>query len=40
MRWQQRLRIGIAIFGAAFLVLLYLQFRGPRPLGPSPSPRA
>jgi LPS export ABC transporter protein LptC len=38
MRWQQRLRIGIAIFGAAFLVLLYLQFRGPRPLGPAPRP--
>ena len=34
MRWQQRLRIGIALFGAAFLVLLYLAFRAPRPAGP------
>ncbi len=34
MRWQQRLRIGIAVFGAAFLALLYLQFRSPRPPGP------
>jgi lipopolysaccharide export system protein LptA len=34
MRWQQRLRIGVAIFGAAFLALLYLQFRAPRTTGP------
>jgi lipopolysaccharide export system protein LptA len=33
MRWQQRLRIGIAIFAAAFLVVLYLQFRAPRTAG-------
>ena len=37
MRWPQRLRIGIAIFGAAFLVLLVLQFRTPRSPGPTPS---
>jgi lipopolysaccharide export system protein LptA len=38
MRWQQRLRIGIAIFGAAFLVLLLLQFRAPRSSGPAAVP--
>jgi LPS export ABC transporter protein LptC len=31
MRWQQRLRLGIAIFGAGFLVVLYLAFRAPKP---------
>lgn len=34
MRWPQRLRIGIAVFGAAFLVVLYMAFRAPRPGGP------
>jgi len=34
MRWQQRLRIGIALFGAAFLVVLYMALRAPRPAGP------
>jgi lipopolysaccharide export system protein LptA len=38
MRWQQRLRIVIAISGAAFLVVLYLQFRAPGRWGPSPGP--
>ena len=33
MRWPQRLRIGIAIFGAAFLIVLYVAFRAPRPAG-------
>jgi lipopolysaccharide export system protein LptA len=31
MRWQQRLRIGIAVFGAAFLAVLYMAFRAPAP---------
>ena len=35
MRWQQRARIAIAIFGAAFLVLLYLQLRAPRSSAPA-----
>ena len=34
MRWQRRLRIVIAIFGAAFLVVLYMAFRAPGPAGP------
>jgi lipopolysaccharide export system protein LptA len=34
MRWQRRLRILIAIFGAAFVVVLYVAFRAPRPAGP------
>jgi len=33
MRWQQRLRIGIAIFGLGFLILLYQQFRTPKSSG-------
>jgi lipopolysaccharide export system protein LptA len=33
MRWQQRLRLAIAIFGVAFLVVLYLAFRSPKPAG-------
>jgi len=33
MRWQQRLRIGIAAFGLAFLGLLFYQFRASRPAG-------
>jgi len=37
MRWPQRLRIGIAIFGAGFLILLYLQFRVPRSSGTPPG---
>jgi LPS export ABC transporter protein LptC len=39
MRWQQRLRIGIVLFGAGFLVLLYLQFRAPRSSGGAPAAR-
>jgi lipopolysaccharide export system protein LptA len=31
MRWQQRLRVGIAAFGAVFLVVLYMAFRAPAP---------
>ena len=31
MRWQQRLRIGIAVFALAFVGLLYVQFRSSRP---------
>lgn len=38
MRWQQRLRIGIALFGAAFLVVLFFAFRPPKP-GASPPDR-
>ncbi|MFO7694771.1 MAG: LPS export ABC transporter periplasmic protein LptC [Vicinamibacterales bacterium] len=37
MRWQQRMRIGIAVFGAAFLVVLYLAFRAPGPAGGPPA---
>ena len=37
MRWQRRLRIGIAIFGAGFVVLLVLQFRTPRSSGAPPG---
>jgi LPS export ABC transporter protein LptC len=32
MRWQQRLRIGIAVFGAVFLAVLYLAFRATAPV--------
>ena len=38
MRWQQRLRIGIALFGAVFLAVLYFEFRAPAP-GPRPTAR-
>ncbi|MCX6551659.1 MAG: LPS export ABC transporter periplasmic protein LptC [Acidobacteria bacterium] len=31
MRWQQRLRIGIAIFGVGFLVVLWYAVRAPAP---------
>jgi len=31
MRWQQRLRIGVAVFGAVFLAVLYMAFRAPAP---------
>ena len=34
MRWQRRLRIAIALFGAVFLVVLYMAFRTARPAGP------
>jgi lipopolysaccharide export system protein LptA len=37
MRWQRRLRLGIAIFGAGFLIVLYLAFRVPGPAGPPPA---
>lgn len=37
MRWQQRLRIGIALFGAAFLVMLYFAFRPPKPVESPPG---
>ena len=31
MRWQQRLRVGIAVFGVGFVVLLYFALRTPKP---------
>ncbi|HSP92727.1 MAG TPA: LPS export ABC transporter periplasmic protein LptC, partial [Vicinamibacterales bacterium] len=37
MRWQQRLRLGIAVFGVGFLVVLYMAFRAPRPSGGPPG---
>ena len=37
MRWQQRLRLGIAVFGAGFLVVLYMAFRAPRPSSGPPA---
>jgi hypothetical protein len=35
MKWQRRLRAGIALFAAGFLVVLYLAFR---PAGPASGP--
>jgi len=37
MTWQRRLRIAIAVFGVAFLALLYVQFRTPRTASPARS---
>jgi lipopolysaccharide export system protein LptA len=37
MRWQQRLRIGIAVFGGVFLGILYLAFRAPAPAKDPPD---
>ena len=37
MRWQRRLRIVIAVFGAAFLVVLYVAFRAPGPAARLPA---
>jgi LPS export ABC transporter protein LptC len=38
MRWQQRLRLGIAAFGVAFLVVLFFAFRAPKPAAPAGAP--
>ena len=38
MRWQRRLRLVIAVFGAAFLVVLYFAFRAPGRGGPPAGP--
>jgi lipopolysaccharide export system protein LptA len=37
MRWQRRLRIGIAVFGAVFLAVLYMAFRAAAPAKDPPG---